>query len=439
MDGREHQVSGERALHRDVRGLGVADLADHDHVRILAQDRAQRAGEGHADLLVGVHLVHGLDVVLDRILDRHQVAVHALDLVERGVERGGLAAPGGSRDQHHAVGLVDRALEGFERRALEPEVRGVARERLLVEQTQHHLLAERGGERRDADVHLAVGEVHGEAAVLRQQPHRDVEVGEHLDARNDRHLQVLGRLHHLVEHAVDAVAHHQPLAQGLDVDVARARLDRLGQHQVHEPHHRRVLDLLAQGREVHVLADLAAGEVEGAEDLAQVLAGADLLVEVVDRLAYLAGPRDPHLQRAAGERTQVVERDHVERIGDRDLKHVPLALEREQAGLAGDVLGHQLHRLGLGVRELLGGRDRQRELLAQQLDDVALVYQAEPDQGLAQALARVGARLHRLLELVGGDASALHQQLAEATGGQPEGEGHRSRLIAATSVTLVTR
>ncbi len=37
----EHQVPGERGLDRDLRGLAVADLADHDHVGVGAHDRAQ--------------------------------------------------------------------------------------------------------------------------------------------------------------------------------------------------------------------------------------------------------------------------------------------------------------------------------------------------------------------------------------------------------------
>ncbi len=38
-------------------GLEVADLADHDDVRVLAQDVAQRGGEGDPDL--GLHLRSG--------------------------------------------------------------------------------------------------------------------------------------------------------------------------------------------------------------------------------------------------------------------------------------------------------------------------------------------------------------------------------------------
>ena len=47
----EHQVAGERRLDRDFRGLEVADFADQDDVRVLAQEGAQRRGEVEADVL----------------------------------------------------------------------------------------------------------------------------------------------------------------------------------------------------------------------------------------------------------------------------------------------------------------------------------------------------------------------------------------------------
>ena len=62
-------MAGERGLDGVLRRLAVADLAHHDDVGVLAQDVAQRRGEGDADL--GLHrdlvelLVHHLDRVLD--------------------------------------------------------------------------------------------------------------------------------------------------------------------------------------------------------------------------------------------------------------------------------------------------------------------------------------------------------------------------------------
>jgi hypothetical protein len=58
VHGGEHQVAGQRRLHGDLRRLGVADLADHDLVRVVAQDGAQAAREGQALGLVDRDLQH---------------------------------------------------------------------------------------------------------------------------------------------------------------------------------------------------------------------------------------------------------------------------------------------------------------------------------------------------------------------------------------------
>ena len=63
---------------RDLGGLQVADLADHDHVRVLAQEAAQRGGEGHAALDVHLHLVDARHADFDRVLDRGDVALLVL-------------------------------------------------------------------------------------------------------------------------------------------------------------------------------------------------------------------------------------------------------------------------------------------------------------------------------------------------------------------------
>ena len=63
---REHHVARERRLQRDLRGLGVADLADHDDVGVLPQDVAQRLGEAEADLRLHGDLVERVDDDLDR-------------------------------------------------------------------------------------------------------------------------------------------------------------------------------------------------------------------------------------------------------------------------------------------------------------------------------------------------------------------------------------
>ena len=69
----QHQVAGLRGFDGDLRGFQVADLAHHDDVRVLAQKRAHRLGEGQPDLRVDVYLIDPRQVDLGRILDRGSV------------------------------------------------------------------------------------------------------------------------------------------------------------------------------------------------------------------------------------------------------------------------------------------------------------------------------------------------------------------------------
>ena len=102
-------MAGQRSLHRDLRGFQVADFADHHHIRILAQDRAQTACEGHVDLGVDLGLTDAVDVVFDRVLDRHDVAAAVVEYLQGRVQRGALARAGRPGDQHDSVGALDDA------------------------------------------------------------------------------------------------------------------------------------------------------------------------------------------------------------------------------------------------------------------------------------------------------------------------------------------
>src|SRR2546425_9455446 len=69
------QVPGERRLHGDLGRFAVADLAHQDHVGVLAQHGAQPGREGEADSAAGLDLPDAAQLVLDRVLDGHDVAL----------------------------------------------------------------------------------------------------------------------------------------------------------------------------------------------------------------------------------------------------------------------------------------------------------------------------------------------------------------------------
>ena len=53
----KHLVTGERRFDRDVGGFVVTNFTDHDDVRVLTQDGAQRGGEIEADVAAHRDLV----------------------------------------------------------------------------------------------------------------------------------------------------------------------------------------------------------------------------------------------------------------------------------------------------------------------------------------------------------------------------------------------
>ena len=96
-------MSGERRLDGDLRGLEIADLADHDDVGILPHDRAKQGGEVEPDL--------GLD--LDLVDPRSWYSIGSstvtilrdtvLSCKQAGIKGGGLAAAGWTGHQHDAI------------------------------------------------------------------------------------------------------------------------------------------------------------------------------------------------------------------------------------------------------------------------------------------------------------------------------------------------
>ena len=66
------------------------------------------------------------------------------------------------------------------------------------------------------------------------QPVGDVEPGEDLDARHERRRDGARKRAHLAQHAVHAMTHRDPLLLRLEVDVARAAPDAVGEELVHE-------------------------------------------------------------------------------------------------------------------------------------------------------------------------------------------------------------
>ena len=84
-------MSGQRGLHGDLRRLAIADFPHQHHVRVLAQNRTQPAGKGHLHFGVDLSLADTLQLIFDRILNGHDIALPGVEPAEGGVQGGAFA------------------------------------------------------------------------------------------------------------------------------------------------------------------------------------------------------------------------------------------------------------------------------------------------------------------------------------------------------------
>ncbi|MCY1308490.1 hypothetical protein D9M70_585040 [compost metagenome] len=100
-------MAGLCGLDGNLGGFQVANLADHDDVRVLAQEGAQCLGKVHALPGVDVDLVDPFQVNLHRIFGGRDVHIGGVEDVQAGIQRHGLARAGGAGHQDHALGLLE--------------------------------------------------------------------------------------------------------------------------------------------------------------------------------------------------------------------------------------------------------------------------------------------------------------------------------------------
>ena len=111
MDSGEDQVAGQGRLNGDLGGFLIANFADHDFVRVMAQNGTQAAGECQAFFLVDGYLGDAAKLVFDWIFDGDDLVLVGLNFVDGSVQRGSFSGAGGTGDQHHAVWLSNIAAE----------------------------------------------------------------------------------------------------------------------------------------------------------------------------------------------------------------------------------------------------------------------------------------------------------------------------------------
>ena len=378
----QHQVTGQRRLHRDLGGFAVADLAHHDLVRIVPQHRTQAAREGEALLLVHRNLQHARQLVLDRVFDGDDLVEAVVDFTDGGVQRGGLAGAGRPGHQQHAVGLGRQLAHGGTRDVVKAQT--FQRQRLqlfgqvfLVQHPQHRVFAMHAGHDRHPKIDVAAGVSHLEAPVLRHAALGNVQFGQHLDAGN--HLLGgigagdLADAHH---HAIDPVLHLHAGRHRFKVNVGRTLLERVIERGIDHPHHR--AGVVGDARQRKYLGRTAAGLCILVE---QAGGGALALLET--------GKRGGNV--IAGGQTQI--ETVVQRGGQPVLQRQIVGVGHHRDALAGGILGHH-HR----TRQRLGKADAAQRHRQRVQISAAQRRQAKPRRhAVAHVLRRRGREVDQRL------------------------------------------
>ena len=122
VQGAEHQVTGQRSLHGNLRRFQIANLADQNGVRILPQDRSQARGKRNTDVMIDRNLHNAIDVILNGILGRNQFVFNRIQFTERRVEGRGLARTRRTRHQYNTVRSIDDLAEDSQHRFVHAHV-----------------------------------------------------------------------------------------------------------------------------------------------------------------------------------------------------------------------------------------------------------------------------------------------------------------------------
>ena len=183
-------------------------------------------------------------------------------------------------------------------------------------------------------------DVQRHSPVLRDALLGDVHVGHDLDAADDARNHPLWDLGRLDKNAVDPEPDPHLTIATLEVDVRGAVVRRLAEDGVHELDHGRVVGRLAEVRQI-LEAPLGFVFLDRLRD------GRVKRVEPADQRLDVLGRRDGDPAHGTRDHLDVVDRDHVRRVG-----------HREQHGVVGQEANrHGVVAAGGGRRDQVGGAD----------------------------------------------------------------------------------
>src|SRR5207249_7521480 len=186
VNSRENQMARESRLNSDLRCFLVANLANHDLVRIVTQNRTQSTREGQTFLLVDRDLSNAMQLILNRVFNRDDFIFFVSDFVQGGIKRRRLSRSCWSGHQHHPVRLGNvmtkfSKIVWIESNHVQIEVAKSFIDLLFVENTNNRVFAVHGRHNRNTEVNIPPFVAHAKTAILRHAPLSNVQLRHNLD------------------------------------------------------------------------------------------------------------------------------------------------------------------------------------------------------------------------------------------------------------------
>ncbi|OQB89442.1 MAG: hypothetical protein BWX83_01127 [Candidatus Cloacimonetes bacterium ADurb.Bin117] len=419
MNGAQHAVAGLGRLDGNRRRFRIADFPDENHIRVLTENGAQSAREGHPGLPVQLDLANVVDAVFDGVFQCDNVDVRLVDGAEDRVKAGAFAAAGrsGAQDQTvrlHAHGLYFVPVRGYHAQSVQ-RIDAAAH----VEHSQNEVFTVDGRDGGDSDIDFLAAHFQCEAAVLGNAGHGNVHIGQYFDAGDNRQEERLGRRRNLDQFAVHAKAHLDVVLLRADVDVAGAVADRLRENRVSQTDNRRFARHVLKGGHGNLcfpfgrrlfLAFFGRAHLHAFHNAAQTGLRP---VEGTDQLIKLPFRTDHGLHFGVGQHFNIIQRVDVQGIDNRDGEQPAFFSQRRHLvflrGFNGNKMGQRkIQRILIGV--IFG----YVELPAQHIDDLLFVHHSLAREILAQFQAGFLLVNQGLLKPFLREQTAVNQHLTQA-------------------------
>ena len=212
-------MSGHCSVDRHLHRFRIADLTNHDDVRICPQKRFHRDGKGQARLWIHLHLTQAALGNFNRVFRRPDLGVGRVQKLQNGMQRGRLAGAGRAAHVKQAIGLAHGGLQP--RLVVRGEAQLFQWDRFTGRQNPHHHVFHTAGRRDGGDAQLDIQRsvfLELDLAVLRLAALGDVEFTHDLQPRHHGLAEVRRHLHIGHQAAVDAEA-------DAGLELARHRFD----------------------------------------------------------------------------------------------------------------------------------------------------------------------------------------------------------------------